>query len=271
MTKPLGLGQKSREQLGKVLKASPGAISTAIAVEALNLPRTRVAQLLGKWVRQGWLIRVSRGIYFPVPLEAETTEIAISEPWQLAHALFSPCYIGGWSAAEHWDLTEQIFHSIVVITTKKVHKRDLHLKGIRFKVKTALPRNLFGLKPVWIANQKISISDPSRTILDFFNDPSLGGGIRSVMDIFLNYMRSKQKDLPLLLQYADTFGKGAVYKRLGFILEREYPSEKVAIEECRKKIRSGYSQLDPQNPSKVLVTSWNLWVPTALLSKKESA
>lgn len=267
MAKPAGLGQKSRGQLGKVLKASRGAISVSDASKALNLPREKAAQLLSRWAAQGWITRVKRGIYISVPLEAASTDIAISEPWALAEILFAPCYVGGWSAAEHWDLTEQIFNSIVVITTKKVHQRDLQLKGARFVIKTVSTRALFGTKTVWLEDRKVSVSDPSRTMLDIFNDPSLGGGIRSAIDFFSNYMRSKHKNLLLLLQYAAILGNSTVYKRLGFVLERHFSNEKSVIDICRERMRTGYSQLDPQTPSKSLVTAWNLWVPESLRAK----
>ena len=41
----------------------------------------------------------------------------VDESWVLARAVFEPCYIGGWSAAEHWGFTEQIFNSTMVFTT----------------------------------------------------------------------------------------------------------------------------------------------------------
>ncbi len=267
MTKPAGLGQKSRSQLGKVLKGNRGVISVSSASDTLRLPREKTSQLLSRWAARGWIVRVKRGLYIPVPLEAESTDIAISEPWLLAQSMFEPCYIGGWTAAEHWDLTEQIFHSIVIITTKKVHQRDVRFKGARFIIKTVGSHGMFGTKPVWLEDHKINVSDPTRTILDLFNDPSLGGGIRSSIDVFSNYIQSKHKDLLLLLQYAEKLGNSAVYKRMGFVLERGFPAEEKTIEICRKNMRTGYSQLDPQTPSKALVTAWNLWVPESLKGK----
>jgi|GEM_PF-6032200 len=41
------------------------------------------------------------------------------EPWAVAQKLFVPCYVGGWSAAEYWDFTEQIFNSTLVVLAKK--------------------------------------------------------------------------------------------------------------------------------------------------------
>jgi predicted transcriptional regulator of viral defense system len=79
--------------------------------------------------------------------------------------------------------------------------------------------------------------------------------------MFTNYMRSNKKDLPLLVDYADRLGNGAVFKRLGFLLEQSSPEERTIISECRKRLTAGNAKLDPQLPSKKLIGRWRLWVP----------
>lgn len=61
-----------------------------------------------------WLARVRRGAYVPVPIESPSADVALEDPWSVAMTTFAPCYMGGWSAAEHWGLTEQIFRSVCV-------------------------------------------------------------------------------------------------------------------------------------------------------------
>jgi hypothetical protein len=84
--------------------------------------------ILAAWSRAGWLARVRRGAYVPVPIESPSADIALEDPWTVATAMFAPCYIGGWSAAEHWGLTEQIFRSLCVMTTKRPRDRKLVLR-----------------------------------------------------------------------------------------------------------------------------------------------
>ena len=62
---------------------------------------------------------VARGLYGPVPLEPERSDLLLEDSWPVAIGLYSPCCIGGWSAAEHWDLTEQIFRTAVVSFRQK--------------------------------------------------------------------------------------------------------------------------------------------------------
>ena len=93
-------------------------------------------------------------------------------------------------------------------------------------------------------------------------DPSLGGGLRSTVDMLENYLRSKDHcNLKLLIEYADRLGNRAVFKRLGFLLERHAPGQKDAIAKCSRRLSKGYAKLDPSLPPQRLVTAWALWVP----------
>jgi predicted transcriptional regulator of viral defense system len=183
------------------------------------------------------------------------------EPWIIAKNLFDPCYIGGWSAAEHWDFTEQIFNTVMVFTSKKVDSREMSLNGARFTLKTIKPERIFGLKTVWLQNQKVEVSDPTRTIVDAFNDPATVGGIRMAIDILDRYLKSEYKNLDLLFEWSLKMKNTAIFKRLGFVFSMQWKNEEKFILRSRRALKSGYSQLDPASPGKSLVTEWGLWVP----------
>jgi len=74
--------------------------------------------------------RVRRGLYVSVPLESRTADMPLEDPWLVADRLFSPCYIGGWSAAEYFGLTEQIFSTIIVMTVQKPRSRRPDIKRL---------------------------------------------------------------------------------------------------------------------------------------------
>jgi predicted transcriptional regulator of viral defense system len=93
------------------------------------------------------------------------------------------------------------------------------------------------------------------------SDPQLGGGIRSTVDMLMNYLKSEKKDLTLLLEYANRLGNGAVFKRLGFLLEKYSPMDQEAIAQCRERLTTGNAKLDPALKADKLVTRWRLQVP----------
>ncbi len=118
-----GLGKVDRERIAAIIRGTKGTISTGEAAEILRVSSADAAKMLSRWSRKGWLSRVKRGLYIPVPLESRTADVPLEDPWLIAERLYSPCYIGGWSAAEYWDLTEQIFRTVVVMTTQKPRDR----------------------------------------------------------------------------------------------------------------------------------------------------
>lgn len=255
-----GLKKEGRRQLTKVLRGTKGTISVAQAAEILALPSDSTAKLLAWWAQQGWLSRVKRGIYVPVPLDATSPDIAIEDPWIIAERLFSPCYIGGWSAAEYWGLTEQIFRTIVVMTTQKPRSRKLNIKGTDFLLRTIPSNAMFGMASVWRGQVKVNTCDPTRTIVDVLASPTLGGGLRPTVDLFRAYMTSKEKKIDRLIDYARQLGNGAVTKRMGFLAECFFKSETGLIEFCKNNLTKGNAKLDPSMASDRLVTAWRLWV-----------
>jgi predicted transcriptional regulator of viral defense system len=262
MKNPAGLGKTSRLQLTEIIRGTKGTVSVEQAAEILKFPRDKAAKLMARWASQGWLSRVRRGLYIPVPLEARSPDVVPEDPWIIAERLYGPCYIGGWSAAEHWNLTEQIFRTVHVMTTRKPRDREPVVKGIRFQLRTVSSDALFGTKPVWRGQVPVQVADPTRTIIDLMDDPRLGGGLRSTVDIFQTYLASQQKDTDLLIAYAERLGNKTVFKRLGFLTEQFAPSEENLIRACRTRLSEGNSKLDPALLSTRLVTSWKLWVPS---------
>lgn len=255
-----GIGTLDRQRLTAVLRGTKQTISVIEATQILGLPKTHAAKLLARWAAKGWLSRVKQGIYIPVPLESATANLPLEDPWIIAERLYHPCYIGAWSAAEYWGLTEQIFRTIVLLTTKKIKNRHPNIKGTKFLLRTTSPKAMFGLQPIWRDQIKIFISDPTRTVLDLLTDPQLGGGIRPTVDVLNCYLKSKNKDLALLVDYAKQLNNGAVFKRLGFLLELYAPGESEFITICKNHLTKGNTKLDTQLSADKLVTRWRLWV-----------
>jgi predicted transcriptional regulator of viral defense system len=256
-----GLGKTDRKRLATLIRGTKGTVSVGEAATILGASSTDAAKMLARWASKGWLSRVRRGLYIPVPLESPTADVPLEDPWVISNRLYSPCYIGGWSAAEHWGMTEQIFRTVLVMTTMRPRDRKPVIKGTSFLLRTVPREALFGLSAAWRGQVKVSVSDPTRTIVDMLSDPALGGGIRSTTDILNAYLRSENKNAKLLTDYAARLRNGAVFKRLGFLLERLAPDEQGAISACLSSLTKGRAKLDPSLAGDKLVTRWRLWVP----------
>jgi len=249
-----------RARIAAVLRASKEVVSVDIASKTLNIERSRAAKVLSRWHAQGWLRRVGPGLYVPVPLDLAGSEQVVTDPWVLVPALFGQCYIGGWTAAHHWELTEQLFNKTLVFTTRRVAERHVTAQGAVFVLQNIPVKRLFGLKTLWRGTAKVAISDAARTLIDMLSAPEAGGGIDHVADCLSTYFPSKSGERALLIRYAEKFGNGAVFKRLGFLADTRLHDTKLATE-CRDRLTQGYAHLDPALTSSNLITAWRLWVP----------
>lgn len=74
--------------------------------------------------------------------------------------------------------------------------------------------------------------------------------------------------MDLLIDYAKRLGNGAVFKRLGFLLERYAPDQGAALNECKSQLTKGNVKLDPTLKTDRLITRWRLWVPESWTKEK---
>ena len=105
----------------------------------------------------------------------------------------------------------------------------------------------------------MSVADIHRCLVDMLDEPYLGGGIQHVADCFRNYIRHEDSDFTTLVDYADKLGNGAVFKRLGFLAEREGVNH--LVESCTAYLTSGNAKLDSSVACPRLITRWRLLVP----------
>lgn len=251
---------QGRARLSAVLQTAMDLVTIEDAVKALGVNRPAATKLLARWKQQGWLKRVGPGIYAPIPLDASTTAQVLKDPWVLIPALFTPCYVGGWTAAEHWNLTEQLFRSIFVFTVRPLRKKEQTVQGVSFTLKRIPERALFGVKTLWRGQARVNISDKHRTIIDLLARPEIGGGIRHVEHCLRNYLRDEEANTEMLISYAEKLGNGAVFKRLGF-LTAQIPGSEPLAQSCRQRLTQGIAKLDPSLPSRRLIKAWRLWIP----------
>lgn len=256
-----------RDRLAAVLRDAGELVSVAFAARVLEIDSRAAAKRLSRWAAQGWLKRVQRGVYTPIPLDARSAEQTLEDPWVLIPRLFEPGYVGGWSAAEHWGLTEQLFREICVFTARPFRTKRRDIAGVTFALQSTQEQAIFGTRSVWRARVRVQVSDLHRTIVDLLARPGAGGGIRHVSACLKEYLDRSDADLPRVLEYADRLGVGAVYKRLGFLLERADRAAPAILEHCRDQLTEGLAKLDPALASPRVVKRWRLRVPASWLER----
>jgi len=267
-----GIDETNRARLETLHRETTGPFTVARAADLLPLDREQTRHLLVYLAARGWLSRIRPGLYTTVPLGATAPTEWREDAWAIAVSTFAPCYIGGWSAGEYWNLTEQIFRDIVVVTGTPLRRKKVTIQGTRFYLKFLPEAKHFGTRTVWRQQTRVPVSDPSRTMVDILDDPRLGGGIRHAAQMLQNYFTGKDRNDQRLLDDAERLGNRSVFKRLGFLAEALKIAAPDLIEECRCRRSSGLSTLDPAIPSPGrIVRRWNLRVNVTLQPDEEAS
>jgi predicted transcriptional regulator of viral defense system len=258
-----------KADLALLSRRSPGGIvDVEETARLLRLDRRNASVRLAALARRGWLTRARRGLYYVLPLETAAGEGAVApDPWVLAVALYSPCYIGGWSAAEHWGLTEQLFRSTFVVTGAAVRERSQRVLGTEFQLVRVRRERLTKTTAVWRGTVRVPVSDREQTIADALADPSWVGGIRHLADMLATYARDEGSSFSKILDRLDLMRRASGIKRFGFLLERLYPAESGLIVAARARRSSGAIRLDPAVKSRGRLSKrWGLWVNASIES-----
>lgn len=256
MTTPAGISQTGRAELAAILAGrrfvTPGDVVTVLGVDA-----DAAAKRLSRWAAEGWLRRARRGLYIPVPVDAANPAAWSEDALIVAAAVWPHSYFTGWTAAGHWDLTDQVFRTTVLKTTGRVRASSVRLLDHDYFVTHVAPQAMaWGLKAEWRGEVRLRIADAARTVIDILDSPRLGGGIRHAAEILAAYL--DDHDPATLIEYGSRLGNGAVFKRLGFILEVLGRDGALATA-CRERLSSGISALDPHGPpGGRTVTRWAL-------------
>lgn len=257
MTKNIkrGLGDKETFFLSTLSSNGLKIFTVEDAANILDISQNALDNLLYKLAKKKWILRIQRGKYLIIPLDAGYEANYLSDSFYIASSLVSPYYIGYWSALNFYSFTEQVPLTVFVASTKR--KRDISIKKLKFKFIKIKDTKFFGISKQWVLSKRILISDKEKTIIDCLDHPEYCGGIAEVAK-GLWYGRD-EFSYDKMLDYAFLIGNGAVVKRLGYLCETVDVGSFHFIEKLRNKISFGYSKLDPLSSKKGEYTSrWNL-------------
>jgi predicted transcriptional regulator of viral defense system len=239
-----GISGSGRAQLAAVAGRRRFIVPEDAAAELHVNPQV-AARKLAHWAEKGWLRRVKRGLYIPVPVEAEQPDAWSQDALIVAERVWRPCYFTGWTSANHWGLTEQVFRTVVVKTAQRVRTSEAALLDTDYLLTHVSDDAMqWGLASVWHEDVRLKIADPARTVIDVLDEPRLAGGIRHVTEVLSAYL--EEHDPRKLIEYADRLENRAIVKRLGYLTEVLGVHQSELLDECRSRLSSGIALLDPR-------------------------
>ena len=218
--------------------------------KVLGIDRDRARKLLYRLRQSGWVAQITRGKYLIIPLEAGPEATWSEDALVIACHLAEPASIAYWSACHYWGWTEQVPRTVFVQTTQRKMRTTQIVLGVRYKFVRVHPRKFFGHLKRTVERGTIIITDREKTLIDALDHPELCGGIRMVMEML---PAAEHIDWDKVDGYLERMGSGAIYKRLGFLVELlgtrlSLPDRGKRLARWRSRLTGGYAPLDPQGP-----------------------
>jgi len=181
----------------------------------LDISYDNAKVITNRLVKKAWLIRLTRGKYILVPLEAGVKSLYSEHGFIIASHLVSPYYIGYGSALNSHGFSEKVPANIYVVSYKRRNDRIILYTKIKFV--TLSKSKLFGLENLVISGKTVKISNVEKTIADCLDHPEYCGGIDEVAKSI--YFEHKDIDMKKVVSYAIRMGNKTIIKRLGYLLE----------------------------------------------------
>lgn len=209
-------------------------------------------------VNRGVVTRLKPGLFILVPFELGKESEYAGNPFLVAREIANgdDYYLSHATAMEIHGMVTQP-QLIVYITTLK-SRRPVNSSGVVFRFIHTQKKHFFGFINHWVTKQeKVSVSDLERTIIDGLKQSEYCGGLTEVAKGL--WMRCQDLDIKRLIKYAVKIGTGAVIRRLGFLLELYKIGTPEDWELLHLYLTESYVQLDSLLPSEgKFLRKWRL-------------
>lgn len=134
-----------------------------LVMQAFDDPRPTVRVQLSRWVRQGKVLGLRRGIY----TLADPYRRATVSPPALANALHRPSYLSGLWALHFHDLIPERVHWLTSVTTRGPQHFENPL-GV-FDYRNLKREAFFGYRGVADGPATVLVADPEKALLDHWH------------------------------------------------------------------------------------------------------
>ena len=260
MTQKRTLGSTETRLLNRLAADGHVVFSTAQAREALGNGGQDINKLLYHLTRKRWLLRLEKGKYLILPLEAGMEGLYSRHEFVIAAHLVQPYTIAYASALSFHALSDLLPHTVFVATTRRKAEVTVEELGLRFRFITLAPHKFFGIQTVTIEDQSVRITTPSKTLVDGLDHPDLCGGIVELAKGLERYS-GDDANWAQLTADAQRLGNRTIFKRLGYLVEVLELEVGEWIDRWRAEISPGETLLAPRYGRRGSYQSeWNLCV-----------
>jgi predicted transcriptional regulator of viral defense system len=260
MTQERTLGATESRLLNHLAAEGQVIFTTAQARAILGKGSQDINKLLHQLTRKRWLLRLEKGKYLLLPLEAGIEGLYSVHEFVIAAHLVQPYCVAYASALSFHALSDVLPRVVFVATTCRKAEVTVEELGLRFRFITLAPQRFFGIQTVTIEEQPVHITTPSKTLVDGLDRPDLCGGIVELAKGIERYSRDGT-DWAQLTADAQQLGNRTVFKRLGYLVEVLGLEVGGWLDRWQGEISVGETLLDPRHERRgVYHAKWNLRV-----------
>ena len=242
------LGSTSARLLMALADENRTVFSIADAQEVLGGSYDAALQTLRRLTRAGWLVRLTAGRYAIIPLSSGSEATPQVNRYVVARELLgeTPYHISHESAMDIHNMLTRPVTMVIVTTPRRLTGREI--LGVPYRFVYAPPSALWGSEPVWVTPyERVTVSDLERTILDGLSRPGLCAGVSQVATGL--WMRQDDFDWDKMAQHTHKLGRGAVAKRLGYLLDLFELGTPSLIDRLQEMVTASYARLDSLLPN----------------------
>lgn len=244
------LSQKESELLENLIVKNGLIITFKQIAEKLNslMSRQEIRNLVSKLVRNGWLVRIKKGIYYITTLESRGT-FNISN-FIISQILCVNSYISCKSALQHYGMFDQHLRTVTSISLKRVSKKEI--QGTIFKFITTNKNNFYGWKEIEMEGRLVKIATLEKAILDMLNFKRTLSSVDLILEKLIDYQDN------IDIARINEFSKNqsiVVQRIMGFLFDKIGIDSSYFLNLTKGKTSNSYMTKD----SKLFSAKWRLY------------
>lgn len=168
--------------------------------------------LVTKLVKNGWLVRIKRGLYAISDLSSRG--FLSQSPYVVANLLVPDSYVSFEAALQHHGMFDQLTGKTISVSLKEY--KSVQLAGMEYSFVKTKPEYYFGWQEVPVGSQTARIATPEKALIDMVNFHKNQYALDLVIEKLLDY--KTELDLTRLTDYLSRFPITTV-KIFGFIFD----------------------------------------------------
>lgn len=252
------LGSRAAQLVAMLHERGRPVFTLAEVVDITGLSKASARSFVRKLVGRGVATRLRSGLFILVPFELGRERQYLGNPYVVAHELAGgkAYYLSHASAMDIHGMVTQ--PQLVVYVTSPAPMRSRTILGTEFRFVRCKPSDVFGTTAHWVEKlHKVVVSDVERTVVDGLKQPEHCGGLTEVAKGL--WMRRPDVSAKKLVDYALRLGRGAVIRRLGYLMEVLGIGSPEDLARLRENLTVTYNLLDPVRPQEgKFLARWRL-------------